>query len=148
MVPLVGVWHLFGKLEWSKNASHSRPLATRRFGGSDLIVFAQAAGGVNASANWFLIPGLFLIMYFVMIRPQQKQMKQQQALLAALKKGDEVVTQSGMFGRIYAITEKTITLEIANGVRVKVLKSSVQGKVSVSEIESTASAEKSKEAKS
>lgn len=113
-----------------------------------LLILAQAApGGGSAYSSLFLIVGLFLIMYFVMIRPQQKQMKQQQEMIAALKKGDELVTQGGLLGRVYAVTDKVITLEIANNVRVRVLKSAVQGKLSVSEEEAPAKLEEKKEEK-
>jgi preprotein translocase subunit YajC len=96
-----------------------------------------------------LIGGLFAILYFVMIRPQQKQMKEHRDLIAALKKGDEVVTQGGIFGKIYAVTDKVVTLEIANGVRVRILKSSVQGRSNLGDEASTApaKAEEKKEEK-
>lgn len=111
------------------------------------LLLAQAVASGNASSSIFMIVGLFLIMYFVMIRPQQKQMKQQQAMLAGLKKGDEVITQGGLVGEIYALNDKMVTLEIANSVRVKILKSAVQGKVSVAELEAPPQSEKNKEAK-
>lgn len=76
---------------------------------------------------------IFAIMYFLMIRPQQKQMKDQQAMIASLKKGDDVVTTGGLLGKVFQVTEKTLTLEIANGVKVRVLKSAIQAKATVSE---------------
>ena len=75
-----------------------------------------------------VIFGLMLaVMYFVMILPQQRQLKQHRAMLAALKKDDEVITQGGMLGKIYAITDRLITLEVSPGVRIRILKSSIQG---------------------
>ncbi len=68
---------------------------------------------------------MFGVVYFLMIRPQQKKMKEQQALLAALKTGDEVVTSSGLLGKISGIAEKVVTLDLGNNVKVKMLKSQV-----------------------
>jgi preprotein translocase subunit YajC len=65
------------------------------------------------------------IMYFLMIRPQQKRMKQHQALLSELKNGDEVVTNAGIIGVIAGMSEKVVTIEISKNVQMKVLKSQV-----------------------
>ena len=89
-----------------------------------LLVLAQLGGGSGPQTIIF-IGLLFAIMYFVMIRPQQKQLKEQRTMLAALKKGDDVITQGGMLGKVYAVAEKVVTLEVANGVRIRVLKSSI-----------------------
>ncbi|MFY0578292.1 preprotein translocase subunit YajC [Cystobacter fuscus] len=61
-------------------------------------ILAQAAGGPSGMMNIVFIIGLFAIMYFVMIRPQQKQLKKHQELISSLKKGDEVVTQGASSG--------------------------------------------------
>lgn len=65
------------------------------------------------------------IMYFLMIRPQQKKMKEHQAMMGALKAGDEVVTNSGILGTVAGMSEKVVTLEVAKNVQLKVLKSQV-----------------------
>ncbi len=104
----------------------------------NFLVLAQVGGGSGVQTVIF-IGALFAIMYFVMIRPQQKQLSDQKALLAALKKGDDVITQGGLLGKVYLVTDKIVTLEVASGVRLRVLKSSIQGKVSVVEDESTVS---------
>ncbi|MBX5481836.1 MAG: preprotein translocase subunit YajC [Myxococcaceae bacterium] len=91
--------------------------------------------------------GLFAIMYFILIRPQSKQAKQHRELLTSLKKGDDVITQAGLIGKIYAVQDKVILLEIANGVRVRVLKSSVQGKAALTDEAAPAKAEEKKEEK-
>ncbi len=93
-------------------------------------VLAQAASG-SGSMNILFFGALFAIMYFVLIRPQQKQAKEQQTMIAALKKGDDVITSSGILGKVFAVDEKVITVEIARDVKVRMLKSSVQGKVTV-----------------
>lgn len=109
------------------------------------MVLAQAAVG-GGGMNIVFFAALFAIMYFVLIRPQQKQAKEQQTLIAALKKGDDVITSSGILGKVYAVDEKVITLEIAAGVKLRMLKSSVQGKVTV-EPRTDASSEPKKEEK-
>ena len=97
------------------------------------LILAQAAGGGGPSGamNIVFILGLFAIMYFMMIRPQQKQLKAHRELVAGLKKGDEVVTQGGMIGRIHVVSEREVTLEVSNGVRIRVLKTSVAGRYAV-----------------
>ena len=68
---------------------------------------------------------MFGIIYFLMIRPQQKKLKEQQALLTSLKHGDEILTNSGILGKVTGITDKVVTVEVADNVRVKMLKSQV-----------------------
>lgn len=74
-----------------------------------------------------LIPmaAMFAVVYFLMIRPQQKRMKEQQAMLNELKQGDDVVTASGMLGKVTGITDKVVTLEVDQGVHIKMLKSQI-----------------------
>ena len=73
----------------------------------------------------FLIAIFFGIFYFMIIRPQQRQQKSHKAYLESLKKGDEVITNGGLIGRIAAVQGDVLTLEIANNVRVRVLKDQV-----------------------
>ncbi|MEW6057330.1 MAG: preprotein translocase subunit YajC [Bdellovibrionota bacterium] len=68
---------------------------------------------------------MFLVVYFLMIRPQQKKLKEHVNLLDKIKYGDEIVTNAGFFGKVTGITDKVLTVEIADGVRVKMLKSQV-----------------------
>ena len=69
----------------------------------------------------FVMMGLFVVIfYFLLIRPQQKKQKEHQAMISKLAAGDEVVTTGGIVGRIAEITDNFITLEIAEGVRIKV----------------------------
>jgi preprotein translocase subunit YajC len=98
------------------------------------LILAQApAGGSNPMVNIGFIAVLVAIMYFVMIRPQQKQAKAHRDLLSGLKKGDEVVTQGGILGKIHQVSDNTVTLEVANGVRIRVLKRSVYAKGAISD---------------
>lgn len=96
------------------------------------LVLGLAGGGFDVTQLAFF-GGLAAIMYFVLIRPQQKQVKEQQAMITSLKKGDDVITQGGIFGKIVLIADKTIVVEVAPGVKVKILKSSVQVKGTISE---------------
>jgi len=70
---------------------------------------------------------MFFILYFFMIRPQQKKAKMHQAMLNALKKGDRVITNGGLIGRVHSLTDKVANVEIANGVKVEVLRSQIAG---------------------
>lgn len=68
---------------------------------------------------------MFGVFYFLMIRPQQKKMKEHETLMGSLQKGEEVITQAGIYGKIHGIADKFITLEVDNNVRIKVLKSQI-----------------------
>jgi preprotein translocase subunit YajC len=95
------------------------------------LLLAQASG--SSGGNTFLLPGLAffgVMVYFLILRPQQKQLRDQQALMSSLKKGDEVVTQAGVLGKIVNVQDKVITLEVAASLKLRVLKSSIQGKFS------------------
>jgi preprotein translocase subunit YajC len=71
--------------------------------------------------------GFLFIMYFFIIRPQQKKAKDQSDLLTNLKAGDEVVTTGGIIGKVRAVAEAFVTMEVANNVAIKVVKSHVTG---------------------
>ncbi len=93
------------------------------------LAFAMGApptggGGGGQSAIMNLVPLVFMfgIFYFLLIRPQQKKAKEHRALLDALKKGDQVITAAGIHGKVTAIDENVITLEIAPGVNIKINK--------------------------
>ncbi|MGK5062423.1 preprotein translocase subunit YajC [Janthinobacterium sp. LB3P112] len=68
---------------------------------------------------------MFVVMYFLMIRPQQKRAKEQRAMMDALAKGDEVVTAGGMLGRVVKVVDAYVTIEVASGTEVTVQKSSI-----------------------
>ena len=67
------------------------------------------------------------VMWFFLIRPQQKKQKEHQNMINNLKKGDRIITSGGLYGRITGITEATLTLEIADKVRVKVSRGHISG---------------------
>ncbi|QDK39752.1 preprotein translocase subunit YajC [Bdellovibrio sp. NC01] len=68
---------------------------------------------------------IFVIFYFLIIRPQSKRQKEHQKFLTELKRGDEVITASGILGRIEGITDQFVTVEIADGVKVKMLRTQI-----------------------
>lgn len=70
---------------------------------------------------------MFLVFYFLLIRPQQKRTKQHRDFLDALQKGDEVVTSGGIHGRVTGITDNVVTLEIADKVRIKIQRANIAG---------------------
>jgi preprotein translocase subunit YajC len=90
--------------------------------------YAQSTGGGlgGGGMGQIVILVVFVgVFYFLLIRPQQKRMKEQQAMLSRLAAGDEVVTTGGILGRIIEVNDTFITLEIADGVRIKVQKSQI-----------------------
>ena len=89
--------------------------------------YAQApAGGIEGSLTSFLpIILMFVVLYFLMIRPQMKRQKEQKAMMEALAKGDEVVTAGGILGKINKVTEGHVLLEIADNTEVIVQKVAV-----------------------
>jgi preprotein translocase subunit YajC len=72
---------------------------------------------------------LFGIFYFLLIRPQQKRQREQKDLLASLRKGDQVITAGGLYGKITGLTDSVVTLEITEKVRVKVARSQISTKL-------------------
>ncbi|HVJ00287.1 MAG TPA: preprotein translocase subunit YajC [Sphingomonas sp.] len=85
---------------------------------------AGAAGSILSFAPLVLI---FIAFYFLMIRPQSKRMKELQGAVAAVKKGDEVTTAGGIVGKVTKVEDQLVEIEIANGVKVKVVKSTLAG---------------------
>lgn len=91
-----------------------------------LTVFMQAPpamGGGNMM--WFVLIGMFVIMYFFMIRPQNKKQKEINNFRKSLQVNQQVVTAGGIFGTIKEITDTYVVLEIANNVRIKIDKNSI-----------------------
>jgi len=85
------------------------------------------AGGEGAGGFGAFIPLIlmFVIFYFLLIRPQQKKSKEHREMITNLKKGDRIVTSGGLHGRITGISDTTLTVEIADKVRVKVARANV-----------------------
>jgi preprotein translocase subunit YajC len=92
--------------------------------------FAQtAAEGQSSNPIGAFLPFILiaLVFYFVFFRPQQRQAKQHQTFLGALKKGDEVVTQGGIIGTVLAVEDRTVTVDVGGGTKLRVLKNQVAG---------------------
>lgn len=91
--------------------------------------FAQAAGAPGANDMFMqLLPFVFvlIIMYFLLIRPQQKKVKEMRAMVDALRRGDQVLTQGGIIGKVTKVGDDgVLEVEIADGVKVKVLKHTI-----------------------
>ncbi|MBV1868637.1 MAG: preprotein translocase subunit YajC [Marinosulfonomonas sp.] len=89
--------------------------------------YAQAAGGAAGAFGSFVpLILIFGIMYFLLIRPQQKKMKTHKAMIAAVRRGDQIVTQGGIIGKVAKVKDESeIEVEIATGVKVRVVTSTI-----------------------
>ncbi len=91
---------------------------------------AGPCGGGDPMVTILMMVAMFAAFYFLLIRPQQKKAKDHQNMLGAIKKGDEVVTGGGMVGKVTGISDKLLTLEVSEKVRVRVLKAQIVDKFS------------------
>ena len=87
----------------------------------------QGGGGSFLANPMFMVLAMFAIMYFLVLRPQSKKAKEHQKMLSELKKGDDVSTQGGIIGKITGMKDTEVTLQLQEGVRVRVLRSAVTG---------------------
>ena len=101
--------------------------------------FAQAAGGAGGAAGGLIsfvpIILIFVIMYFLMIRPQQKKVKEHRAMVEALRRGDQVVTSGGLIGKVTKVDDQKgeVEVELAPNVKVRVVRSTISQVVSKTE---------------
>jgi preprotein translocase subunit YajC len=86
---------------------------------------APAAQQADPMSSLIFFGGMILIFYFLLIRPQQKRAKEHRNMVEALSKGDEVVTNGGLLGKIIEVSEQYITVELADNVQVKVQRQAV-----------------------
>ncbi len=94
------------------------------------VAYAQTAAGAKQPSmleSLFPMILIFVVFYFLIILPQRKARKKQQEFLTALKRGDQVITTGGILGKVEGLTEQFVTLEIANDVRIKILKTQIAG---------------------
>ena len=91
--------------------------------------FSQTAPQAAPSPIVSFLPFILIavVFYFVFFRPQQKQAKQHQSFLGSLKRGDEVVTQGGIIGTVFLVEDRTVTLDVGGGTKMRVLKGHVAG---------------------
>ncbi len=95
-----------------------------------LLAMAAPQNGAEGG-NWMqmLMPMvlIFGIFYFLLIRPQQKQQKKHKDMLSNLKKGDDVVTRGGLYGKVHSVADQVITVELSKDFRVKIAREAVAG---------------------
>ena len=97
---------------------------------SEVFAFAGSPTGADGSNPYqpiIMLVLMFAIFYFLLIRPQQKKAKQHRELIEALKTGDNVITAGGIHGKVTAVQEDVLTIEVATGVKIKVSRSSIAG---------------------
>ena len=94
-----------------------------------------ALGGASGIASFVPLILIFVVFYFLLIRPQQKKSKEHQATLEALKSGDTVITNGGLYGTVIKIDGHVVTLQCSDKVRVKVIKKAISSKVDASTME-------------
>lgn len=92
---------------------------------ADAMAAAPTQSQGSPISSLFMLVILFVFMYFFLIRPQTKRAKQHRELVAALSKGDEIVTNGGVLGRITGLGDQFVTVEIASGVEVKVQRNAI-----------------------
>ena len=85
---------------------------------------APSAGGSMMGTLLFMVP-IFAIMYFLMIRPQQKKQKEHEEMISHIKAGDKVMTTGGIFGTVYKVTENRVTITIADKVNVEFINGAI-----------------------
>ena len=101
------------------------PVSAPTGGGGPVPGPMGCGGGGTEQIGLLLL--MFAVLYFLMIRPQQKRAKQQEAMLGALAKGDIVRTNGGILGEITALDERDVTIEVADRTRIKVLRTHIGG---------------------
>jgi preprotein translocase subunit YajC len=86
---------------------------------------AAAAGGGDLMMSLLLPVGMIVIFYFLLIRPQSQRLKKHRAMIAAMKKGDKVITQGGIIGRVFKITDDEVTIDTGEGGKLRIVRSMV-----------------------
>jgi len=88
---------------------------------------AQAAPSAFDMLNSLIVPTMLIIgiMYFLMIRPQQRRLKEHRDMVAAIRRGDTVVTSGGIIGKVTKVEDQELQVEIADGVKIKLLRSTI-----------------------
>ncbi|HEY4756864.1 MAG TPA: preprotein translocase subunit YajC [Ignavibacteriaceae bacterium] len=99
-----------------------------------LIAMApQGGGSANLISTLIMFGAIFLIFYFMIIRPQQKRAKQREKMLSNMQKGDKVVTSGGLHGTIAGLDEKTVLLQVGDNIKMKFEKSAIASVISSKE---------------
>ena len=99
-----------------------------------LIAMApQGGGSANLISTLIMFGAIFLIFYFMIIRPQQKRAKQREKMLSNMQKGDKVITSGGLHGTIAGLDEKTVLLQVGDNIKMKFEKSAIASVISSKE---------------
>ena len=85
----------------------------------------SGAGGGSMISTFVMFGAIFLIFYFMIIRPQQKRAKEREKLLSSIEKGDKVITSGGVHGTVAGVEEKTILLQVTENVKLKIERSAI-----------------------
>lgn len=94
---------------------------------SDAMAAAPAAGGQGDPLMSLILPiGLVVLFYFMLIRPQSKRQKEHKQMVAGIQKGEEVVSNGGILGKVIKVGDNFVTLEISDGVNINIQKNSIQ----------------------
>jgi preprotein translocase subunit YajC len=125
---------------FGRPVARDAPAAARYFISIMLLLFiaqaqpaAPAGPGPNPLASFIPIILIFIIMYFVLFRPQMRRQKEQRLLVSALKTGDRVVTAAGIHGMITNVKDTTVTVKVADNVKIEMEKSAISNVVKASE---------------
>ena len=111
------------------------------------LAYAQTAGvpaGPSALVQFFPLILIFVVFYFLRIRPQQQKAKAHRQLLDDLKRNDEVVTAGGIYGRVMELSEKVLTLELTQNVRIRVERSKIESVVTEGSVSKAGGSDKKK----
>ncbi len=90
-----------------------------------LLLFQQPDATSSLISTIIMFVAIFLIFYFLIIRPQQKRAREHQKLIESLKKGDKVITSSGIHGKVVGLDDRTVLLEVDDGVKIKFEKAAI-----------------------
>ena len=90
---------------------------------------AGSMGGLNSITSFLPFILIFVVFYFLIIMPQRKRDQEHKKMLESLKRGDKIITNGGIYGKIVDIKENKMTIEIAKGVEIEILKNAVGNKV-------------------
>ena len=104
------------------------------------FVYAQAAPGAFDTLSSLIVPVMLVIgiMYFLMIRPQQRRLKEHQDMVASIRRGDTVVSSGGIIGKVTKVEDNELQVEVAEGVKIKLVRSTVSELRSKGETAATA----------
>jgi len=93
------------------------------------VAYAMAPSGQQGGGAFGILPilGIFVIFYFLLIRPQHKRQQEHREMLSRVRKGDRIITGGGIYGTVEKVKEQTVILEIADKVRVELSKGAIQG---------------------